>query len=253
MKIISWNINGIRAIEKKGFLNWLNLESPDILAVQEIKAKTDQLSQALTQPDGYFAYFNPAQRPGYSGTAIYTKEKPLKIDYGFGSSDNDHEGRVLSAEFKDFILFNIYFPNGKAKQERLDYKLEFYDAALKHFDKLLKKGKKLIITGDYNTAHKELDLTHPKANEDVSGFLKIERAWLNKLVEHGYVDCFREFDKEGENYTWWSMRTRARDRNVGWRIDYFFVSKNLKSHLTNCYHLTDVMGSDHCPVALEIT
>lgn len=252
MKLISWNVNGIRAAQKKGFIEWLQKEQPDIIGIQEIKAMEDQLDQELLAPHGYHAYFNPAQRKGYSGTAIYTKTQPHEITNGFGIPEFDNEGRVQAADYGDFTFFNIYFPNGKARQERLEYKLDFYDAALEHFDKLVKQGKKLIITGDYNTAHKEIDLARPKENETISGFLEVERKWLDKLVEHGYIDCFRQFTPESQNYTWWSMRSGARPRNVGWRIDYFFCSQNARSLIKNCYHMTDVMGSDHCPIVLEI-
>ncbi len=252
MKIISWNINGLRAIQKKGFLNWLYKESPDIIGLQEVKAKADQLPQELLTPKNYYGYINSADRPGYSGTALYSKVKPLHISYGFDIHRFDSEGRIISADFGDFIFLNIYFPNGKSGNIRLKYKMDFYEAALAYFDSLVKKGKHLIITGDVNTAHKPIDLARPKENEDISGFLPIERAWMDKLVFHGYIDCFREFNPEPNNYTWWSQRSGARSRNVGWRIDYFFVSANFRSHIKNCYHLTDVTGSDHCPIVLEI-
>ncbi len=255
MKIISWNINGLRAIQKKGFIEWLYKEKPDIIGLQEIKAKADQLPQELITPDGYYGYINSAARPGYSGTAIYSKAKPKNISYGFTphcGAKFDSEGRILSADFGDFIFLNIYFPNGKSGHIRLKYKLDFYDAALAYFDSLVEKGEHLIITGDVNTAHSPIDLARPKENEDISGFLPIEREWMDKLVAHGFVDCFREFNPEPNNYTWWSQRSGARQRNVGWRIDYFFVSKNFRPHIKNCYHLTDVMGSDHCPIVLEL-
>ncbi len=253
MKLISWNVNGIRAAQRKGFLDWLQKEKPDILGLQEIKAMEHQLDQELLAPKNYHTFFNPAQRPGYSGTAIYTRTQPIEVINGFGVPEFDEEGRMVAADYGDFIFFNIYFPNGKARPERLKYKLDFYDKSLEYFEKLVKQGKKLIIAGDYNTAHQEIDLARPKANENISGFLQIERDWLDKLVERGYIDCFREFNKEPDNYTWWSMRTAARERNVGWRIDYFFASKNIKSKLANCYHLNKVMGSDHCPIVLELS
>jgi len=252
MKLISWNINGLRAIERKGFLNWLEQEDPDVIGVQEIKARKEQLSPELISPQGYFSYFNSAERKGYSGTAIYSKIKPHEVKQGMGIEHFDKEGRIQEVDYGDFIFFNIYFPNGKRNGERLLYKLDFYDYALKYFDDLVKQGKKILISGDYNTAHKEIDLARPKANEKESGFLPIERAWIDKLIEHGYIDCFREFNKEPNNYTWWSYRGGARHRNVGWRIDYFFCSQNMRDQLKNCYHLTDVMGSDHCPVVVEL-
>lgn len=253
MKIISWNINGLRAIEKRGFLDWLNKESPDILGLQEIKSKENQLSKELLAPKGYHVFLNSADRPGYSGTALYSKIKPLDIVLGFGIPEFDCEGRVLSADYGDFYFMNIYFPNGKSGPVRLKYKLDFYEAALDYFDELVREGKNLIICGDYNTAHTEIDLAHPKANEMISGFLPIERKWIDKLVSHGYSDSFRMFNKDPNNYTWWSQRAiGSRQRNVGWRIDYFFVSKNFRNKIKNCYHLTEVLGSDHCPIVLEV-
>lgn len=252
MKIISWNVNGLRAVSKKGFLKWLREENPDILALQEIKVQENQLTKELLAPDGYHAYFNPAERKGYSGTALYTKIQPHEIINGYGIPDYDREGRVQAADYGDFILFNIYFPNGKMNDGRLQYKLDFYNDSLAHFEDLVAKGKKLLITGDYNTAHKEIDLARPKENEEISGFLPFERQWLDQLVDHGYIDCFREFNQNPNQYTWWSMRSWARKRNVGWRIDYFFCSKNLRAKIKNCWHLNDVYGSDHCPVVLEM-
>lgn len=252
MKIISWNVNGLRAAAKKGFIKWLNAEKPDIIGLQEIKVQEHQLEQDLLAPDNYHGYFNPAERKGYSGTAIYTKKKPNEVLKGLGIKKFDIEGRMQVADYGDFVLLNIYFPNGQRNQERLDYKMEFYDESLKFFDEMVKQGKKLFITGDYNTAHKEIDLTHPKANEQTSGFLPLERRWLDKLVSHGFIDCFREFNQGPECYTWWSMRSGARRRNVGWRIDYFFCSKNARSMVKDCYHLPEVMGSDHCPIVLYL-
>jgi exodeoxyribonuclease III len=252
MKIISWNVNGIRAAERKGFLNWLEYEQPDLLGIQEIKAMEEQLSEELKNPEQYFAYFNSAEKKGYSGTALYSKRKPQSIAAGIGVAEFDTEGRTQCAEFEDFTFFNIYFPNGKRSQERLEYKLDFYDAALEKFDALVAAGQKVIITGDYNTAHHPIDLARPESNEKISGFLPIERKWLNKLVEHGYVDCFRKYNNEPDHYTWWSMRSGARPRNVGWRIDYFFCSQNALPLIKNCYHLPEVMGSDHCPIVLEL-
>jgi exodeoxyribonuclease-3 len=253
MKLISWNVNGLRAAEKKGFIKWLHKEKPDIIGLQEIKGHEHQFSKELLAPDHYHAYFNPAQRKGYSGTAIYTKIQPREILNGFGVERFDSEGRTQIVDYGDFVFINIYFPNGQRDEERLNYKLEFYDEALKYFDKCVKEGKKLFITGDYNTAHKEIDLARPKENEMTSGFLPIERRWLDKLIDHGFIDCFREFNKTPECYTWWSMRGGARYRNVGWRIDYFFCSKNARSMVKDCYHLPEIMGSDHCPVVLFIT
>ncbi|MCH9028143.1 MAG: exodeoxyribonuclease III [Bacteroidetes bacterium] len=252
VRILSWNVNGIRAAYKKGLLNWFSKEKPDILCVQETKAMKEQLPDDLINVNGYASYFSSAERKGYSGTATYTKVNPVKVVNGIGIKKFDSEGRFLVTDFTDFILFNIYFPNGKAKEERLQYKMDFYEAFLKHLKKLLKQDKKIVICGDVNTAHKEIDLARPKENEKISGFLPEEREWIDKLLEAGFIDTFRKFNQKPEQYTWWDMMTRARDRNVGWRIDYFFISDNLKDNLKNALILPEVMGSDHCPVGIEL-
>jgi exodeoxyribonuclease-3 len=252
IRILSWNVNGIRAAYKKGFLDWINKEKPDILCIQETKAQQEQLPDELINIEGYHSYFSSALRKGYSGVAIYTKPEPKSIKKGFGIEKFDSEGRILIAEYPEFILFNIYYPNGKASPERLHYKMEFYDAFLKYVDKLKKKGKNIIICGDVNTAHKEIDIARPKENEKISGFLPEEREWIDKFLSHGYLDTFRMFNQEPDNYTWWDQVTRARDRNVGWRIDYFYISENLKKKIKNAFIMPDVMGSDHCPIGIEI-
>ncbi|MBL7996295.1 exodeoxyribonuclease III [bacterium] len=252
MIILSWNVNGLRAVSKKGFLQWFAQASPDVLCLQEIKAQTDQLDESLLHPNGYEGYFNSAEKKGYSGVATYSAKKPLDVKNGFGIAKFDSEGRVLMTDHGDFLLFNIYFPNGKMRQERLDYKMEFYEEVLKYFESLRKKGRKLVICGDYNTAHKEIDLARPKENEKISGFLPMERAWMDKLVARGFVDTFRQFNQEPEHYTWWDMQTYARQRNVGWRIDYHFISEDLLPHLKNAWIMPDVLGSDHCPVGIEL-
>jgi exodeoxyribonuclease-3 len=252
IRILSWNVNGIRAAYKKGFLDWINKEKPDILCIQETKAQQEQLPDELINIEGYHSYFSSALRKGYSGVAIYTKPEPKSIKKGFGIEKFDSEGRILIAEYPEFILFNIYYPNGKASPERLHYKMEFYDAFLKYVDKLKKKGKNIIICGDVNTAHKEIDIARPKENEKISGFLPEEREWIDKFLSHGYLDTFRMFNQEPDNYTWWDQLTRARDRNVGWRIDYFYISENLKKKIKNAFIMMDVMGSDHCPIGIEI-
>ncbi|RKY95935.1 MAG: exodeoxyribonuclease III [Ignavibacteriae bacterium] len=252
MKLLSWNVNGIRAAYKKGILNWFSKEQPDILCIQETKAMKEQLPDDLINVNGYNSFFSSAERKGYSGTATYTKVNPVKVSNGIGIKEFDSEGRFLVTEFDEFVLFNIYFPNGKAKKERLQYKMDFYEAFLKHLKKLLKQDKRIVICGDVNTAHKEIDLARPKPNEKVSGFLPEEREWIDKLLEAGFIDTLRVFNQKPEQYTWWDMMTRARDRNVGWRIDYFFISDNLKDNLKNAFILPDVMGSDHCPVGIEL-
>ena len=252
IKLLSWNVNGIRAVKGKGFLDWLYRESPDILCLQEIKARPEQVQPHIRNTLGYNIYWNPAEIKGYSGVATYTKEKPKTIKKGFGIEKYDREGRILITEFSTFTLFNIYYPNGKKNQERLDYKLDFYDTFLSYSDNLKAEGKNIVVCGDFNTAHKEIDLTRPKENENRSGFLPIERAWMEAFVDHGYVDTFRYFNKEPNQYSWWDFKTKARERNVGWRIDYFFVNKEFMSHLKNAFIMQDIMGSDHCPIGIEL-
>lgn len=253
IQLLSWNVNGIRAIQKKGFLDWFKKEKPDMLCLQETKAHPDQLDDVLKNVDGYESYFSSAEKKGYSGVVTYTKLKPKNVQQGIGVKKFDSEGRFIITEFDEITLFNIYFPNGKASAERLQYKMEFYETFLKHCKKLLKEGKKIVVCGDVNTAHKEIDLARPKENSQTSGFLPQEREWIDKFLAAGFVDTFRIFNQEPENYTWWDMVTRARERNVGWRIDYFYISDNLKDKITSASIHQDVMGSDHCPISIEIS
>ncbi|MFW5981842.1 MAG: exodeoxyribonuclease III [Halanaerobiaceae bacterium] len=252
MKIYSWNVNGIRAIKRKGFLDWMKEESPDIIGLQETKIQDEQITDDLRNIEGYYSYYSFAERKGYSGVAIYTKEKPLSVKHGMGIKRFDSEGRILVAEYPEFTILNVYFPNGKRNKERLQYKLDFYDSLLEYCEDLRAEGKELIIFGDYNTAHHDIDLKNPRANENTSGFLPIERKWLDKLEEYKYIDTFRLLHPEDEVYSWWSYRTRARERDAGWRIDYHFITEGLRSSLKNADIMTDVMGSDHCPVTIEI-
>ena len=252
IRLLSWNVNGIRAVYKKGFLDWFAQESPDILCLQETKANEDQLSTALKDIEGYTSYFSSAERKGYSGVAIYTKKKPASVSNGFGIDQFDNEGRTLIVDYGDFVLFNIYFPNGKSSAERLDYKMRFYDAFLEFIDRMKQENRNVVVCGDVNTAHKEIDLARPKENSKISGFLPEEREWMDKFVGHGYVDTFRMFNDQPGNYSWWDQMTRARDRNVGWRIDYFFVNEDFRSHIKDAFILPDVMGSDHCPVGINV-
>lgn len=254
IKILSWNVNGVRAVLKKGFLKWLDVAKPDILCIQETKANRLQLEKNVTDHKHYHSFWHSAtSKKGYSGVATFTRIEPLHVEAGFGIEKFDCEGRVMMTEFEKFILFNVYFPNGKMNSDRLNYKLEFYDAFLEHIDKLKRKGKPIIFCGDVNTAHAEIDLARPKQNEGISGFLPIERKWIDRVVDHGYIDTLREFHPESELYSWWDLKTRARARNVGWRIDYLFAQKELKKHLKNAYILPEVMGSDHCPVGIELS
>ncbi|MDR0912042.1 MAG: exodeoxyribonuclease III [Methanobrevibacter sp.] len=250
--IISWNVNGIRAVSKKGFLEWMNNKPGDIVAIQETKAHKEQLSDEILNINDYESFFSSAIRKGYSGVATYTDIKPKKVLKGFDIKKFDDEGRIIQLNFDKFILLNIYYPNGGMSDERLQYKMDFYDGFLDYANKLKNEGNNLVICGDFNTAHKEIDLARPKQNEDVSGFLPIEREWMDKFIENGYVDTFREFNKDGENYTWWSYRTKARNRNVGWRLDYFFVNEEFKDDVIDSYILSDVLGSDHCPIAIKL-
>ena len=250
MKIISWNVNGIRAVAQKGFIEWLAGESPDVLCLQETKATPDQLSEPILSPKGYTTYWNSPQKKGYAGVAVFAKKKPASVKADFPPASFDTEARALILDFKDFILMNVYFPNGGMGPARLRYKLDFYDAFLEYVDSL--KNRKIIICGDFNTAHKEIDLARPKQNEIFSGFLPVEREWLDKFVSHGYADTFRRFNDEGGNYTWWDYKTRSRERNVGWRIDYFFVTEKLLPRLKDAFIMPDVQGSDHCPVGIEL-
>lgn len=252
MKIVSWNVNGLRAISQKGFLDYVFQESPDVLCLQEVKAFPEQVPEEFRNPKGYTSYWNPAQRPGYSGVATFVKVPPKKVTLGIGIERFDVEGRVIMTEIEDFMLFNIYFPNGQKDEIRLQYKMDFYDALLIYCNKLRAQGKKLIVCGDYNTAHKEIDLARPKANEETSGFLPIERAWMDQWVSHGFVDTFRHFSQEKDQYSWWSYRANARANNVGWRIDYHFVSADLVPRMKQAYIQQNTFGSDHCPVVLEL-
>ncbi|MBK8189504.1 MAG: exodeoxyribonuclease III [Vampirovibrionales bacterium] len=252
VRLVSWNVNGFRAVVKKGFWDWLEAEQPDIVGLQETKISSDQLTLDLAQREGYHLYWSHAEKRGYSGVAILSKQEPLSVREGLGIPQFDSEGRVLIAEYPDFVFYNIYYPNGQRGEERLRYKLAFYDAFLAHADAMRAQGKSLVIGGDYNTAHKEIDLARPKANETVSGFLPIERAWLDRLVAHGYVDTFRERCDAPHRYSWWNMRTRARERNVGWRIDYFFVSDDARARIVEAEIHDQIEGSDHCPISLTL-
>ncbi len=250
LKLISWNVNGVRAVRRKGFLEWLYQETPDMLCIQETKAQPEQLDEELKQPQGYQAYWNYPERAGYSGVATFSREEPRSIRYGFNIAGFDTEGRVLVTEYPTFTLLNIYFPNGKKDAERLRYKMDFYDVFLDFAGGLKAAGKKLVICGDVNTAHKEIDLARPKANENISGFLPVEREWIDKFIARGFVDTFRYFNQAPDQYTWWDMKSGARERNVGWRLDYFFVSENLLPSVTTAFIKSEVMGSDHCPVGI---
>jgi len=252
MKLISWNVNGIRSAHGKGFLKWFGDEKADIVCVQEIKAKPEQLEEEVIHPHGYFSAWHSAEKPGYSGVAIFSKKEPLDIKYGFGKKEIDSEGRVLIAEYADFTLINAYFPNSQREHTRLGYKLEFCAEMLKYCNKLKKQGKNIILCGDYNIAHREIDLKNPKSNMDNAGFLPEERAWMDEFLAAGYSDIFREKNPEPGHYTWWSYRPGIRQRNIGWRLDYHCINGEFRDRVKSAYHRPKVTGSDHCPVGLEL-
>ncbi len=255
MKIISWNVNGIRAIDRKGNLaELIEKENPDILFLQEIKAKQEQLSPNLKGSEPYEQHYFSAEKAGYSGTGLWVRPSSTgaySVKTGIDKYP-DNEGRMIRIEFGNYILLGGYFPNGGKSEEAWQQKLVYYEHFLDEINSLRKSGKKIIFTGDLNVAHNEIDLARPKENMESIGFLPEERAWVDKLISQDWVDVFRAIHPEEISYTWWSMQTRARERNIGWRIDYFFVDRNLFSLVQDIRHLNDQMGSDHCPVVLSI-
>lgn len=252
MRLLSWNVNGLRAIYKKNFLEWFDSEQADIYCIQETKSHLDQLPKKLIDRPNYNGYLAQAERKGYSGVALWSKVKPEKVSYELGLPRFDNEGRLIEAEYKEFTLFNVYFPNGKASKERLQYKMDYYETFLKRMSDLFREDRKIVICGDVNTAHKEIDLARPKENEKVSGFLPIEREWIDRLIDLGFIDSFRYFQNEPGYYSWWDYKTRARERNVGWRIDYFFISNNLEENLKSAFIESEIIGSDHCPIGIDL-
>lgn len=255
MKLISWNVNGLRAIVKKDFFTQVDQMDADILALQETKLQASQLTDAMQHIEGYQSYWSHALvKKGYSGVGIYSRIEPQTVKTGIGIPTFDDEGRILEMDLGDFIFFNVYFPNGQMSEERLQYKLDFYQHFFEYTDSYKQQGRSLVITGDYNTAHNEIDLKNAKANEKTSGFLRIERDWLDKIIANGYIDTFRYFYPDAVKYSWWTYRFKARDRNVGWRIDYFFVTEDLieNGHVKEAFIDNDIFGSDHCPVGLVL-
>lgn len=249
MKIISWNVNGIRSILTKGFLDFINTQNPDLLCLQETKASSQDVQLDLPQ---YNQYWNSALKKGYSGTCIFTKEKPLNAVNGILLDIHDQEGRTITLEFPTFFLVNVYVPNSKRDLSRLEYRSQQWDVDFLKYLKALENKKPVIFCGDLNVAHTEIDLTYPQANVKNHGFTPEERAGFDKIIESGFVDTFREFEKGPGHYTWWSHFNNCRARNIGWRIDYFLISPALRPQLKSSKILKDVMGSDHCPVSLEI-
>jgi len=253
MRITTWNINGLRAVLGKGLLESIQSIDPDVLCLQEIKARPEQLTDETTEGiKSLFSHlsWNPADRPGYSGTATWARRNPLKVEYGLGSEEFDGEGRVVVSRYPDFWLYNIYFPNGQSDNGRVPYKLDFYALLLKQCDQLHSQGEQIILSGDFNTAHREIDLRHPRENAHSTGFLPEERAWIDEYLAHGFVDVFRKLYPDRVEYTWWTYLSNARKNNVGWRIDYFLVSETLFEKVEDVINHTSVPGSDHCPVTL---
>lgn len=253
MRITTWNVNGLRAVLSKNALGFLKGRDIDIVCLQEIKTRPEQLSEEQMQSFGdYQVIWNPAKRPGYSGVASLYKKLPDLYELGFRNTEFDHEGRVIQMQVDDFRLFNIYFPNGQRDLGRLKYKLDFYESLLALLDRLHDQGEKIILCGDFNTAHREIDLRNPKENETTSGFLPEERAMLDRYFQHGFVDVYRYLYPDRVQYTWWTYRFNARLRDIGWRLDYFLVSSSLVTRVKDVVIHEEIMGSDHCPVTLEI-
>ena len=254
MQIVSWNVNGIRAAQRKGFLDWLANAQPDIVSLQEIKAQPDQVDDALREPEGYHATWDSAERKGYSGVLLYSKPTPKSIQRGLGIPEYDVEGRTIIAEYDDFTLITSYFPNGSRDHSRVPFKLAYCEDFQKKCNDLRDSGHSLVICGDINTAHREIDLARPKQNRNTTGFLPIERAWVDRFTDDGYIDIFRERNPVLEGaYSWWSMRSGARAKNIGWRIDAFYITPDLLDRVMNAEIHADVQGSDHCPISLTLS
>lgn len=253
IKLISWNVNGIRAVSKKEeFWDWFDNTDADIINFQEVRATQDKIPEKLADVEGFHQSFNEAEKKGYSGVGTYSKIEPLEVVKGLGVEELDSEGRVLRIKYPDFYLYNIYFPNSGMNAKRLDFKVDFCNALLEQLVELKNNGENVVITGDYNIAHHPIDVYNPKNCEGKSGYLPEERAWLDELEKAGFVDTFRMFDEGENNFTWWSYRTKARDRNAGWRLDYFYVNEEIRDNVKSAEILSDIYGSDHCPVTLEL-
>lgn len=253
MKIITWNVNGLRAAMKKGAMAWIRAQDPDVICLQEIKSRPDQLAPDYQgQLSGYQTFWNPAERPGYSGVATFTRENPLESIFGLGNALFDREGRVVCTRQNGFLLFNIYFPNGQRDFGRLTFKLDFYAHLLDLCHQLQAAGEAIVLCGDFNTAHQEIDLKNARQNVNNSGFLPEERLWIDRYLEGGFVDVYRQLYPQRIQYTWWTFIGNARTRNTGWRLDYFLVSQSLLPRIKDAIIHDDVLGSDHCPVTLLI-
>lgn len=254
LRLYSWNVNGLRAVHRKGvFLEWLDAAKPDILGLQETKCRPEQLTDELLHPPGYHTYWAAAERGGYSGVALYSRREPLSVNVGLGIDEYDREGRTIVADYGDFVFITAYFPNGSHDHSRVPFKMRYKADFLTTINSLRAAGRPVVFCGDINTAHREIDLARPKQNRNTTGFLPFERAWLDEVVEHGYLDSYRVLypDKTGA-YTWWAQFTFSREKNVGWRLDYFFVSPDLQSQIVEAEIHADVLGSDHCPVSLTL-
>lgn len=252
MKLVSWNVNGLRSVWNKGFLDWFSKEKADFVCLQEIKIQEHQLTEEQKNPKKYFGFFHCAEKPGYSGLAVYSKKEPLKVEIGLGNPEIDKEARVLALEYDNFWLVNSYFPNSRRDHSRLKEKLFFCDQILPFLNKKVKKGKSILLCGDLNIAHNEIDLKNAKANQKNAGFLPEERLWMTKFLEAGYLDTFRHFNQEPGHYTWWSNRPGVREKNIGWRLDYFISNSDFRDRLKHSIHHPHVMGSDHCPIELRL-
>jgi len=250
MKIVSWNVNGLRANHKKGFLSWFEKEKADIICLQEIKAQTEQLPEELVSPQGYEIFINSANKKGYSGVLVYSKIKPIRVYKKIGFSRFDDEGRYLRLDYGDFVLFNLYFPQGGREKKDMGYKLQTYEKLLNNIKRI--KDRKVFLVGDFNIAHTEIDLARPAQNKKNTMFTPQERQQIDRLINLGFLDTFRDFNEEGENYTWWPYAYNARQRNLGWRIDYIFSSQKLKNKIKNAFIYHEILGSDHCPIGIEI-
>ncbi len=251
--VISWNVNGLRSVARKGWINWLEAEQPDVLCMQEVRVTPDQLDDELIRPLGYKSFFASAEKKGYSGVSVYSKLEPEDVIVGLGDERFDNEGRTITIRYKDFTVVNAYFPNGQRDHGRVPYKLDYCDSFLEYCQRLRECGERLILCGDFNTAHRPIDLARPESNKNTTGFLSIERDWIDKLLVHGFIDVYRKTNGDIEGrYTWWSNRKGVRERNVGWRIDYFFLSPDLISNVKSVEHLSEILGSDHCPIKIEL-
>lgn len=251
-RIITYNVNGIRAAMGKGLIDWMQQAKPDILCVQEIKASPDQVGVFEFEELGYEHFWYPAQKKGYSGVAIFSKTKPSKVHYGCGIKAYDDEGRIIRADYGDVSIISVYHPSGSSGEERQQFKMKWLKDFQNYVDDLKKSRSKLIISGDYNICHKAIDIHNPISNANTSGFLPEEREWMESFINSGFIDSFRFFDKTPHQYSWWSYRANSRAKNLGWRIDYNMVTKNLEKNLNRSVILPDAMHSDHCPVLLEI-